>query len=204
MDFDLRSGQFRVSTAAASGLGKDDLARTVAQLGTQREMQYKLRWLGEPASRHPTTGDRPADEDDARSRAQAKTPTRARGFVVPMLDGGAFDFAAILGHQPAALIFWASWCGPCVDEAPHLARLYREFGPSRVAFLSISIDGEQTRPNLATVVNELRIPYPVGLDPDGNVLSLYTRDPAIPLVYLISRDGVIQHAHHNFEAGDER
>ena len=36
--------------------------------------------------------------------------------------------------------FWASWCGPCRGEIPHLKEAYAKYADKGVAFFSVSID----------------------------------------------------------------
>jgi cytochrome c biogenesis protein CcmG, thiol:disulfide interchange protein DsbE len=49
-------------------------------------------------------------------------------FSAPLLEGdGEFALADARG-KPAVLNFWASWCGPCKDEAPMLKRAERIYG----------------------------------------------------------------------------
>jgi len=36
--------------------------------------------------------------------------------------------------------FWATWCGPCVAEMPHMKQLYAEYRGKGVEFLGISLD----------------------------------------------------------------
>ena len=60
----------------------------------------------------------------------------------------AFDLAtyeellAELEGTPVLVNIWASWCGPCRDEAPHLASANEEFG-DRVQFLGVDILDER-------------------------------------------------------------
>jgi thiol-disulfide isomerase/thioredoxin len=44
------------------------------------------------------------------------------------------------GH-PVVLNFWATWCGPCVEELPDLALLARDFDGKGPDFIGVSLDG---------------------------------------------------------------
>lgn len=38
---------------------------------------------------------------------------------------------------------WATWCGPCCGELPHLKKLERKFKGKKIAFVSISLDNRK-------------------------------------------------------------
>jgi cytochrome c biogenesis protein CcmG/thiol:disulfide interchange protein DsbE len=67
--------------------------------------------------------------------ADGKRPT-APNFTLDRLDGGQFSLASSRG-KAVVLNFWASWCGPCKDEAPVLALLSRKYG-DRVAVVGVN------------------------------------------------------------------
>jgi cytochrome c biogenesis protein CcmG/thiol:disulfide interchange protein DsbE len=52
---------------------------------------------------------------------------QAPDFTLDTLDGGTFTLSSTRG-KPVVLNFWASWCGPCKDEAPVLAELAHRYG----------------------------------------------------------------------------
>jgi thiol-disulfide isomerase/thioredoxin len=43
--------------------------------------------------------------------------------------------------KPVLLNFWASWCGPCVEETPSLVELQRELG-NKVTIIAVSEDAD--------------------------------------------------------------
>lgn len=48
------------------------------------------------------------------------------------------------GKKATLIVFWASWCGPCIDEIPHLQKLYGKY-KDKVSFVSLSIDKNNSR-----------------------------------------------------------
>ena len=58
-------------------------------------------------------------------------------------DGRIYTLADFKG-KALYVDMWASWCGPCCAEIPHLAKLYKDLGPgSGIECISISIDEDR-------------------------------------------------------------
>lgn len=135
----------------------------------------------------------------------AKTSLAERGvaFEAPLLSGGTFDFSTALGKKPVLLAFWASWCKPCLLEAPQLVALHTKYAKKGVVVVAVSIDERDDYANLRKVVADLKLPYPVPLDSSGEVLAKYAKGASIPLTFVIDRSGAIVYKHQNFEPGDE-
>lgn len=125
--------------------------------------------------------------------AQRLAPT----FRVPLLAGGELDTASIIGKRPAVLVFWASWCEPCTREAPLLVRAYERYAPG-VAFVAVNIDADRDLPALRELVARLKLPYPIGLDPAGSALALYTDH--VPLVIVIDAGGHVRRSFRSLTA----
>lgn len=57
-------------------------------------------------------------------------------------DGKTVDFSSFAGKY-VYIDLWASWCGPCVREVPHLKELEKAMEGGNVVFVSISIDSDR-------------------------------------------------------------
>ena len=107
------------------------------------------------------------NDDALDDLAFQRLSTRAR------LPGGRkaleTELATVKGH-PAVVNVWASWCGPCNEEAPIIQRVALSNG-KRVAFLGVDL-----RDNAGAAKRFLRR-YPVSFpsieDPDGQVYNDY-------------------------------
>ena len=93
---------------------------------------------------------------------------------------------ALLG-KPAFIGVWASWCVPCREEAPTLARLWREHR-SEVQFLGIDV--EDTRGDARAFVRRYGLGYPNIFDRKA-ALATKLGFFGLPTAYLVDRRGRI-------------
>ncbi|GAA0375942.1 TlpA family protein disulfide reductase [Bacillus horti] len=95
--------------------------------------------------------------------------------------------------QPILINFWASWCGPCKDEAPDLNSVYEEY-KDRVQFYAINMTDTDYRPNVDKFMEDYQFALPVLLDQDGIVSKSY-QVLAVPTTFFVDKNNVIVHKH---------
>ena len=96
--------------------------------------------------------------------------------------------------------FWATWCGPCRQEMPHLDRLYDKYKSSGFVLMGINVD-DDTR-NAAAVAAKLGVRFPVLLDTDKQVSRLYDLS-TMPSTVIVDRDGKVRYVHRGYLTGYE-
>ena len=84
--------------------------------------------------------------------------------------------------------FWASWCGPCVEEIPSLNRLRGEMKGS--PFELISVDYAEDEKAIRAFMKEVDVDFPVLLDTNGKV-SAQWNVVVFPSTFVIGPDGQI-------------
>ena len=84
------------------------------------------------------------------------------------------------------LNFWATWCIPCREEMPAMERLYQQY--RNKGFTIVAVDVKDGRKDALAFLKELKITYPIMLDPDGEVGLLYGAW-GLPTTYLIGPKG---------------
>jgi thiol-disulfide isomerase/thioredoxin len=88
-------------------------------------------------------------------------------YELPAFDMASYEqLLAELEGTPVLVNIWASWCGPCRDEAPHLEAAHDEFG-DRVQFLGLDILDE--RGSARDFMREYGWTYPSVFDATGAI-----------------------------------
>ena len=111
----------------------------------------------------------------------ASTPEIALGT----LEGKKIALKDFRG-KVVLLNFWATWCVPCREEMPAMEKLYQEFKDKNFAIFAVAV--KDRRQDAVDFVKELKITYPIGLDPEGKVGQEYGAW-GLPATYLIGPKG---------------
>lgn len=88
-----------------------------------------------------------SEEQFAASRARAATfavGTDIKDFEAETLDGETVSISGAREGKEVVLVeFWASWCGPCRVEIPHMKQAYADYGPLGFEIFSFTVDDER-------------------------------------------------------------
>jgi thiol-disulfide isomerase/thioredoxin len=112
---------------------------------------------------------------------------KAPDFTLASLDGKMVSLADYRGRI-VFLDFWATWCPPCRESIPAIARLHERFKDSDVVVLSINVEGDPVKVNRFVEQKKI-MRYPV-LIGNSAVKSAYGIT-GIPTFIVIDRDGQI-------------
>jgi peroxiredoxin len=110
-------------------------------------------------------------------------------FTLQTIDGNSASLQEFRGKQ-VMLNFWATWCGPCVSEMPHLQEVYDERSGEGLVLLSIDIG--ESLPQVKSFITERGFTFPVLLDTQGKVAELYCLPQVLPQTLFIDSKGTIK------------
>ncbi len=175
-----------------------------------------LSSFGEPASQHeqasseqtpaPSANTGSADDDapsagdslaeGGSSQALPSAPGLNESFVDQY---GARHVLSDYRGKIVMLNFFASWCGPCKRELPHLEAYYREQSAGdNVVVLGVAMPSSSAQPNAAdaseqeiiSFLSQNDVTYPVLMDRTGILFSAYSIR-SFPTTFMITPDGCV-------------
>ncbi|MEO0054560.1 MAG: hypothetical protein RLZZ50_507 [Verrucomicrobiota bacterium] len=129
-------------------------------------------------------------EKDAIAAAITAVGKEFAPFKETATDGTVVDLAAYRG-KVVLVDFWATWCGPCVGELPHVKEAYEKHHATGFEVIGVSLD--QDGDKLAAFTKENAMPWPQIFDGQGwkSKLAQAYGIRSIPATFLLDRDGKI-------------
>jgi peroxiredoxin len=115
---------------------------------------------------------------------------RAPEFRLQDRNGRFFSLSDFQG-KVVMVHFWATWCPPCVEEMPFIAKLYPELSGNDFEMLAISVD-EGGESAVSTFMRQNNLQVPVLLNPDQSVAHLYGTYK-YPETYIVDRYGIVRY-----------
>jgi len=126
----------------------------------------------------------------------------ATDFTLRDVDGNTVSLSSLKG-KVVVLSFWATWCGPCKEEMPHLQRIYAERKDRGLVVLSISADDARTASRVKPYVVSKGFTFPVLLDKDSSVTGIYNPAKTLPWTVVVDRGFQVVDSHGGYDPGDE-
>ena len=195
---------FPATTAAPSGSEADERLKEIYLNhgdATTRVLALQAAWLeGDDDEQNATFDElgrlvgnyRAMDLMDAlRDRRTEQIARAMKYFSALTLEGEEIRLAEVLKQNKYTLVeFWASWCGPCIAEIPHLKSAYAKFRDKGFEILSVNLDEDRDAWETASI-DKYDIPWLNVCDGeafDSTIAKLY-RVSGIPANFLIASDG---------------
>lgn len=111
-------------------------------------------------------------------------------FKETATDDTVIDLEAYRG-KVVLVDFWATWCGPCVDELPNVLAAYKAHHADGFEVIGISLDKDGAK--LAAFTQQQGMSWPQIFDGQGwqNKLAQAYGIRSIPATFLLDREGKI-------------
>lgn len=131
--------------------------------------------------------------------ASEKISGKAANFTLKSRSGKNIKLSELRG-EVVMLNFWASWCGPCRQEMPHLEKIHKKY--KRLGFTLLGVNVEENSTDAKNYLKDVKVTFPVLFDNTQKTSKLYDVS-AMPTTILIDRNGNKRFIHKGYKPGYE-
>lgn len=111
---------------------------------------------------------------------------KAPDFSAHSIHDKLINNRTLLGKN-VLLIFWATWCVPCIKELPSLKQINEEYKDENLVMISVSLDTDSLK--MIDVINERKLDW-MHVFNNQVMLDAFRINP-IPAIFFIDEKGVI-------------
>lgn len=139
----------------------------------------------------------PAGAPQEAPLAKLESGTLAPDVAMADLDGNPVTLADYRG-KVVVMNFWATWCGPCVQEMP----MFQEYQDRYPQMVMLSVDEEESPEKVKEFLNALQLTYTILLDQKAD-MGRALRINFLPTTYFIDEKGEIRFRHYGILSAEQ-
>ena len=131
-----------------------------------------------------------AKEKQVALKAMAELKSKPVELKFKALDGSEVDLAKLRG-KVVLVDFWATWCGPSMEELPRVSAAYAKLHGKGFEIVGISLDENEA--GLKRVLKSKKITWPQFFDGHGwdNEIAHRFGITALPTMWLVNKEGML-------------
>jgi thiol-disulfide isomerase/thioredoxin len=176
----LMAAVFAASALAASSCKSDDTANLSANRAAQANAGQPKVTITQQRGAQP------------QAPPQMETvPAEVWDSEIQSVDGATFRLSDFK-DKVVVLDLWATWCGPCRLEVPHLVEMRNEYADKGVEVIGLTTESPQTdAEKVRDFAKEFKINYRLGYARADVAQTLMNGVPSIPQTFVIAPGGRI-------------
>ncbi|MGI8884612.1 MAG: TlpA disulfide reductase family protein [Pyrinomonadaceae bacterium] len=145
--------------------------------------------VGEKATADNTATANSKTSSESKSSDYPLAPAAVLNSEIKNIDGNVFKVADLKG-KVLLLNLWATWCGPCREEMPHLVAMENEFKAQGFKVIGLNVDDE-TLDKIKPFAEKMQLNYELAWADENLYRGLLkvSKFDGIPQSFLIDREG---------------
>ncbi|MCK4545898.1 MAG: TlpA family protein disulfide reductase [Candidatus Eisenbacteria sp.] len=135
--------------------------------------------------------------------AAEKEGRPASDFTLRDLGNKKVTLSDLYGDGPILISLWALWCRPCLEELPHLDKMYREYKDRGLQVLAVSQDSPRSLNKVKSYIKSRKYALRVLTDSNADLTRKF-KTKLIPYTLILDSEGDIVYSRTGYRKGQEK